>query len=195
MVLLHKNVRAVLMASCEYETFWDSGDPLKRIPALGHFTWLFQIHTNKALYGLKVASQNGWYRALWKAQHDCHGYYTTWATRVRRDKCWSGTKLEQTFQWGRPENVDRPVNGLFNPLKGKEGFLKQMHSDRLYMNWDTKSTLRPCKRTRQKAKTKIRLERCECVCASFHQLDSSIFWLEHLSFKLNRKIIQALTGL
>lgn len=151
-MLLHKNVRAVLMAACECEAHWDSGDPLKRIPAWGHFTWLFQIHTNKALYGLKVAPQNGCYRAPWKAQHDCHGYYTTRATTDRGDKCWSGTKLEQTFPWGGPGNVDRPVNGLFNPLKVNGGSLKQMHSDRLCTHWDTKSTLSPCKGTRQKAR-------------------------------------------
>lgn len=145
LMLLHKNVRAALMAASEREAHWDSGDPLKRIPAWGHFTWLFQIHTNKALYGLKVAPQNGCYRAPWKAQHDCHGYYTTRATTAREDKCWSGTKLEQTFPPGRPGNVDRLVNGLFNPLKVNGGSQKQMHSDRLCTHWDTKSTLSPCK--------------------------------------------------
>lgn len=152
LMLLHTNVRAVLMSACVSEAHWDSGDPLKRIPAWGHFTWLFQIHTNKALYSLKVAPQNGCYRAPWKAQHDCHGYYTTQATTGWGDKCWSGTKLEQTFLWGGPGNVDRPVNGLFNPLKVNGGSLKQMHSDRLCTHWDTKSTLSPCKRTRQKAR-------------------------------------------
>lgn len=151
-MLLCKNVSAVLMAAYDCDSHWDSSDSLKRIPARGHFTWLFQIHTNKALYGLKVAPHNVCYRAPWKAQHDCHGYYTTWATTGRGDKCWSGTKLERTIRQGGPGNVDRPMNGLFNPLKVNGGSLKQMHSDRLCTHWDTKSTLNPCKGIRQKAR-------------------------------------------
>lgn len=65
-----------------------------------------------------------------------------------------------------------------------EAWLKQMHSDRLYTHWDTKSTLSPVLAGEaQKAEgkkegwreTKIRLERWECVLARTHQLSSSIY--------------------
>lgn len=183
--MFHKNMEPVPMTTCEWEAYWDSSDLLKRIPAWGHFTWLFQIHTNKALYGLKVAPQNGWYRAPWKAQHDCHGYYTTRATTDWRDKCWSGTKLEQTFPWGGPGNVDRPVNGLFNPLKVKGGSLKQTHSDRLCTHWDTKSTLSSCKGTSQRAGDENKIGKVGmCLCQNpsawlFYFLASTIlFWAQ-----------------
>lgn len=189
LMLLCKSVSAALMAACDCDTHWDSGDSLKRIPARGHFTWLFQIHTNKALYGLKVAPQNGCYRAPWKAQHDCHGYYTTWATTGRGDKCWSGTKLERTILRGGPGNVDRPMNGLFNPLKVKGRSLKQMHSDRLCMHWDTKSTLNPCKGTRQKARDENKIGKVGMCAPDSISLALLFSWLQRYSFELNREMI------
>lgn len=57
------------------------------------------------------------------------------------------------FPPGEPGNVDRRLNGLFNPLRVNGGSLKQMHSDRLCTRGgDTKSTLSPCEGSRQKAR-------------------------------------------
>ena len=48
------------------------------------------------------------------------------------------------LRWAGPGNVDRPLNGLFNPLIVNRGSLKQTHSDRLCTLRDTESTLNLC---------------------------------------------------
>lgn len=115
----------VLITTSAFKSFWNRGDPLKRVLRGRTFSRLFQIHRNKGLSWLKVAPQIEPHRAPKKKKSPTR---LSWILHDRDKNRPAKTRLQAAQNWTGlsspfgPGIVDSPVNRLFNPLKlNKEG--------------------------------------------------------------------------